>query len=529
MNVKIPVTHAGIKAIEAATYQGVSVNATVSFTVPQMIAVAEAVERGLQRRDAEGLDTAHMAPVCTMMIGRLDDWMQVLVKRDEIDIDPACATWAGIAAFKKAYGIFQERGYRTRALAAAYRHLGHWSELIGGDVVLTMPYEWAVKANGSDIPVVERMQNPVDPQIVDELYTQDPGFPPGLRRRRDDHRGVRRLRRDRAHAAQLHRFRTRPGRGHPGLHAAQSGRQVDKRAGFPLGNPAMREAHRQMSGRSVSIQDIAQAAGVSHATVSRALRGSSLISAEVRENIQRLAGQMGYTPNAVAQSLKGQRTNTIGLVVTSIADPFYGRLVRGVDEVARQVGRGRVSRRVVQPRRRRNGGDRVVPAPPGRRDHHGFVPADARSSWRSWRGAERRPCSSTARRKASIPGFAPCRSTAMRVDSKPSATCWRSGTPPSRTWAPRTGRPRTASAWPATATRWRKRGIEVKDGWIQQASPERRTYSDDVEDGEQLMLEALRHGITAAFCYNDMHAVGALLSVPQARHRRARPGQHRGF
>ena len=45
---------------------------------------------------------------------------------------------------------------------------------------------------------------------------------------------------------------------------------------------------------------------------------------------------MGYTPNAVAQSLKGQRTNTIGLIVTSIADPFYGRLVRGVDEVARQ-------------------------------------------------------------------------------------------------------------------------------------------------------------------------------------------------
>ena len=176
MNVKIPVTHAGIKAIEAATYQGVSVNATVSFTVPQMLAVAEAVERGLQRRDAEGLDTAHMAPVCTMMIGRLDDWMQVLVKRDEIDIDPACATWAGIAAFKKAYGIFQERGYRTRALAAAYRHLGHWSELIGGDVVLTMPYEWAVKANGCDIPVVERMQNPVDPQIVDELYSKIPDF-----------------------------------------------------------------------------------------------------------------------------------------------------------------------------------------------------------------------------------------------------------------------------------------------------------------------------------------------------------------
>jgi transaldolase len=176
MNVKIPVTRAGIEAIEEATYRGVSINATVSFTVPQMIAVAEAVERGLGRRDAQGLDTAHMAPVCTMMIGRLDDWMQVLIKRDNIDVDPACASWAGIAAFKKAYGIFKQRGYRARPLAAAYRHLGHWSELIGGDVVLTMPYEWALKVNASDIPVVERMQNPVDPQIVKTLYDNIPDF-----------------------------------------------------------------------------------------------------------------------------------------------------------------------------------------------------------------------------------------------------------------------------------------------------------------------------------------------------------------
>jgi transaldolase len=176
MQVKAPVTRAGVEAIEEATYHGVSINATVSFTVPQMIAVAEAVERGLQRRDAEGLDTARMAPVCTMMVGRLDDWLQVLIKRDEIDIDPSYAAWAGIAAFKKAYKIYQERGYRTRALSAAYRHLGHWSEFVGGNVVLTMPYEWAVKANACDLDVVERMQNPVDPQIVDTLYAKIPDF-----------------------------------------------------------------------------------------------------------------------------------------------------------------------------------------------------------------------------------------------------------------------------------------------------------------------------------------------------------------
>ena len=54
MQVKIPVTEAGIHAIEEATYHGVSINATVCFTVPQAVAVAEAVERGLNRRAASG-------------------------------------------------------------------------------------------------------------------------------------------------------------------------------------------------------------------------------------------------------------------------------------------------------------------------------------------------------------------------------------------------------------------------------------------------------------------------------------------
>ena len=71
--VKIPVTRAGIPAIEEATYRGISINATVSFTLPQALAVAEAVERGLKRRESEGKDIATMGPVCTIMVGRLDD------------------------------------------------------------------------------------------------------------------------------------------------------------------------------------------------------------------------------------------------------------------------------------------------------------------------------------------------------------------------------------------------------------------------------------------------------------------------
>ena len=85
----------------------------------------------------------------------------------------------------------------------------------------------------------------------------------------------------------------------------------------------------------VSIADIARAAGVSHSTVSRALRDSPLISTAARRRIQQLAQEMGYTPNALAQSLQTRHSHTIGLVVTSIADPFFTDVVKGVEEVAR--------------------------------------------------------------------------------------------------------------------------------------------------------------------------------------------------
>lgn len=176
MIVKIPVTSAGITAIEQATYCGVSINATVSFSVPQAIAVAEAVERGLDRRVQEGKPIDEMSPVCTIMVGRTDDWMKVLVQRDGIKIDPAHLDWAGIACMKKAYAIYRQRGYRAKLLAAAYRHLGHWSAFIGGDLIVSLPYEWQLKVNASDIEVRERMSTPVDVPIVEEMCEKIPDF-----------------------------------------------------------------------------------------------------------------------------------------------------------------------------------------------------------------------------------------------------------------------------------------------------------------------------------------------------------------
>lgn len=176
MIVKIPATRAGIDAIEAATAEGISINATVSFTVPQCLAVAEAVERGLQRRVAAGHDVSHMGPVCTIMLGRLDDWLKVVMEKAAITTDPGHLEWAGVAVFKKAYALFRERGYRVRLLSAAFRNHMHWSELIGGDVVISPPCAWQKRFAASDITVRPRIDTPVDRRIVEDLYQRFADF-----------------------------------------------------------------------------------------------------------------------------------------------------------------------------------------------------------------------------------------------------------------------------------------------------------------------------------------------------------------
>jgi len=176
MIVKIPVTRAGIPAIEEATYRGISINATVCFTLPQCIAVAEAVERGLKRREREGHDISTMGPVCTIMVGRLDDWLKVLLEKHNIAIDPGYLEWAGVAVFKRTYQIFRQRGYRLRLLSAAFRNHMHWSEFIGGDVVISPPYSWQVRFNASDVEVHPRIDDSVEPKIVSELSRKFPDF-----------------------------------------------------------------------------------------------------------------------------------------------------------------------------------------------------------------------------------------------------------------------------------------------------------------------------------------------------------------
>lgn len=169
MQIKIPASAAGIEAMEEVTYRGVSINATVSFTVAQAVAVAEAVERGLKRREAEGLSTEEMAPVCTIMIGRTDDWMKKYVNEKGLVLDPESLEWAGVAVIKEAYRIYKERGYKTRLLSAANRNHYHWSALVGGDLAQTINYSWHKRLNACDVEVVSRIDEPVKEEYMNQL------------------------------------------------------------------------------------------------------------------------------------------------------------------------------------------------------------------------------------------------------------------------------------------------------------------------------------------------------------------------
>ena len=169
--VKIPATSVGVEAIEEATYRGVSVNVTVSFSVAQAVTTGEAIERGLKRREAEGKDTSQMGPVVTLMVGRLDDWIKEVAARDKMFLDPGHLEWCGVAAFKRAYQEFQKRGLRARMLSAAFRNVMHWSEFVGGDVVVSPPFKWAKLINDSDYKVEERMDIPVREDIMKPLLS----------------------------------------------------------------------------------------------------------------------------------------------------------------------------------------------------------------------------------------------------------------------------------------------------------------------------------------------------------------------
>lgn len=174
--IKAPATDVGIAAMEEMTARGIRVNATVSFSVAQAVAVAGALERGLKRARAAGRDADAIKPYITIMIGRVDDHLKRVAEASKITTSPGSIDWAGIAVFKEAHRLFKQRGYPGTLLAAAYRHEGHWSQIIGREVLQTVPYSWWTKFNVSATEPSPTLETPVDGAILAELRAKFPDF-----------------------------------------------------------------------------------------------------------------------------------------------------------------------------------------------------------------------------------------------------------------------------------------------------------------------------------------------------------------
>lgn len=266
-----------------------------------------------------------------------------------------------------------------------------------------------------------------------------------------------------------------------------------------------------MPRKPVSIQDIATAAGVSHSTVSRSLNNSTLISPVVRARIQRLAEEMGYTPNAVAQSLKGQRTNTIGLILTSIADPFVGRVVRGIEDVAQtaeisvllSVAYNDPAREmeIIETFHRRRV-DGVISAAAQIRG--AYVARLAQINMPTVLINQQAAAEADRLHSVDADDYDGARQAVAHLLDLGHRAIGYIGAD-SRA---RSNRRRMAGYRDALA----QAGITPDEAWIRFIPAHYHAHTDDVAGGKALLPQMLQAGVTGVFCYNDMVAIGALMA-----------------
>lgn len=164
--VKFPATRGGLEAIEACAAEGINVAATVSFTVPQVLAMGEAYQRGREKAVAKGVKPG--IGIAVLMVGRLDDYLRDVMNDTRARAAEEDVIWAGTAAIKRAYGIFRERKYDCALMPAGCRGGYHISELAGGEYVMSIAPAIA-KALLSNGAFVEKNGDPVDPAIVERL------------------------------------------------------------------------------------------------------------------------------------------------------------------------------------------------------------------------------------------------------------------------------------------------------------------------------------------------------------------------
>ena len=165
--VKLPATAAGLDVLEDCIAQGITVTATVSFTVPQVIAIAERHRAGIYRAQARGIDPGKCFAV--IMIGRLDDYLREVAHDSQAAVEESDIRQAGLAVAKRAYALYQNRGYEAELLVAALRGEYHLTELAGADLVMSIHPTYQEPFVTRDFPREERIGCPVPPEVIERL------------------------------------------------------------------------------------------------------------------------------------------------------------------------------------------------------------------------------------------------------------------------------------------------------------------------------------------------------------------------
>ena len=171
--VKLPVTSAGLDVLEDCIAEGITVTATVSFTVPQVVAVAERHLRGIQRARQAGIHPGHCFPV--IMIGRLDDYLHEVAVDTQVGVSESDIRQAGLAVTKRACEIFTARQYPATLLVAALRGTYHMTGLAGAPVIMSIHPKIQTMLREPGVPRVVGIDQPVDPLVIQRLQ-QMPDF-----------------------------------------------------------------------------------------------------------------------------------------------------------------------------------------------------------------------------------------------------------------------------------------------------------------------------------------------------------------
>lgn len=164
--VKVVSTEVGIKAVEELTAKGIHTIHTEGFSVAQAIALAEAYERGLKR-----LEKTNKKPTgfVVHIAGIFDEYLSELAEKENIDVPAEYISQAGIAVTRRIYRIFQERGFKCKLLAGGCRNAHHFTELVGGDLAITISIGTVKELLVADPPVVSRIGAETPEKVLAEL------------------------------------------------------------------------------------------------------------------------------------------------------------------------------------------------------------------------------------------------------------------------------------------------------------------------------------------------------------------------